>query len=92
MTCINCGRQTTIYYGYCRNCGGSRFQNVNSLDSFWHRFKAGSQPPRTTLEYDYRPHAKKSVSFFSGWWPFKLLSWPVWLGWKLARLLLGSLF
>ena len=76
----------------CIDCGGSRFQNTDSLNDFWHRFTVGSRPRRISLNYDHRPRQRKSDDFFSDWWPLKLLFWPIGLGWRIAKLLLGLFF
>jgi hypothetical protein len=68
--------------------GNFRFLSTDSMSGFWNRFKARTKQRGTSLNYDYRPHRRKSNDFFSGWWPFKLLFWPIWLGWKLLKRLL----
>ena len=91
MTCIDCGRQTTGYANYCTACGGSRFQNTDALDGLWDRFKPSPKPKRRTRRKSDE-EGEKSGGFFSGWWPFKLLRFPFWLGWKAVKLLLSGLF
>ena len=87
IPCITCGRHTTAYFGYCPGCGGSRFQNADSLTSFWNWFKPDAPSKRYFRSYDYSPRSQHSGGFFSGWWPSKLLLFPLWLVRKLVRFL-----
>jgi hypothetical protein len=40
---------------------------------------------RQTRTYDFTPLHQRSGRFFSGFWPLKILFFPVWLGQKLCR-------
>jgi len=89
LTCITCGRHTTAYFDYFPICGGSRFQNADSLTGFWNWFKPDAKAPskRYFRCYDYSPRRQHSGGLFSDWWPFKLLLFPFWLVWKIDQLL-----
>ena len=92
MTCIECGHQTSGHLSYCIDCGGNRFQNTSSLDGCWGRFRSFPKPGRRSLSYDYSARKPDSGGFFSGWWPLKLLFFPVWAGWKVVRVALSAIF
>jgi len=65
MTCLDCGHQTANTPRICPKCGSRRFQNTDSLDSFWNRFSGNSDSAGAPPEE--KPRKKKSGGFFSGW-------------------------
>lgn len=92
MTCLDCGHQTANNPRFCPECGSQRFQNTDSMDDFWNRFRSTPKLKRYSRSYDYSTHAKDSGGFFSGWWPLKLLFFPFWLIGKALGLALRILF
>ena len=91
MTCIDCGHQTTGHPSYCIDCGGNRFQNTDSMDGFWGRSQSATKQGKHSLSYDYSARKPDSSGFFSGWWPLKLLFFPVWVSWKVVRVALSNI-
>ncbi|WP_345048907.1 hypothetical protein [Hymenobacter glaciei] len=84
MVCLDCGRPATVFSSYCVGCRTTHRQHPGAQPGFWDKFTTKSS--RYTRQYDFaRPAVERS--FFSGWWPLKLLFLPFWLLWKLVQLL-----
>jgi len=98
MKCTTCGRGPIFFGDTCSYCPTTNRDNTQSMDGFWGRFQSSPKPAKLKRRRDYdaddydEPRSRKSGGFFSGWWPFKLLFFPIWLIWKIVRLTLRIVF
>ena len=83
MVCLDCGRPAAELSSYCIGCRSQHRPHSAGRAGFWSKFTTKSS--RYTRQYDFtRPPS--ASGFFSGWWPFKLLFFPLWALWKLVQL------
>ena len=83
MVCLYCGQPAAKYFSYCIGCQNRHWQYLAGRAGFWHKFTTKSG--RYTRQYNFASRPAAGHRFFSGWWPLKLLFFPVWALWKLMQ-------